>query len=66
MDTVAQAFGHNEANRMAIELWTNKLVPTRVRAVNHAFDAVEEATGFDLTECRKEEIANATKADLKN
>ena len=54
---------HQEAQRIAIELYTKGLCTTRVRAVNDAFDAVEESTGLDLQEHRQSELANAARAD---
>lgn len=50
---------HQEAQRIAIELWQKGLVPTRVRAINDAFDAVEESTGLDLMTHRQLEVGNA-------
>ena len=54
---------HEEAQRIAIELWQEGLVPTRVRAIEDAFDAVEERTGLDLHAHRQSEVANALSVD---
>ena len=54
-----QKQGHQEAQRIAIELWKEGLVFTRVQAINAAFDSVEEITGLDLRPHRQSELDNA-------
>lgn len=46
---------HSEANRITRDLY-HLLNISRMRAVNDGFDAVEEATGCDLSTCRTAEI----------
>lgn len=54
---------HQEAQEVAIDLYMKGLCRTRVRAVNDAFDAVEEVTGLDLLEHRRNELAHAARID---
>ena len=56
---------HAEAQKIATELWQSGECPTRERATIDAFDAVVEATGIDLAECRRNEIQNARNADAE-
>ena len=53
---------HRQLQELAVEIWTKTGV-SRERAVNDAADAIEEARGIDLSECRASEIENAKKAD---
>ena len=54
---------HQEAQQIAIELFMQGVCRTRARAVQDAFDAVEETTGLDLRWHRQSELLHALEAD---
>ena len=54
---------HKQAQEIAVFLFLSEKVSTRERAVNDAFDAVTESTGYSLSECRAREIITALEYD---
>ena len=57
---------HRRATTVAIEMFWNAVTPTRVLAVEQAFNYEERRTGLDLSEGRTSELDHARAMDSKD